>query len=125
MIIRHIVLLLLLVGVSGCTKMAANPCPGSNPGFVQINITHNSTTTSAPAIKIAHPNDKLKFHLLGPPNKTVDVKEKTGSEAWFKGSDKKPFFVCVPADVKYPHDYGYSVQPEDSPLLDPVVRILH
>lgn len=124
-VIRLTALLLLLAGLSGCgAKTAAKPCPGSNPGFVQINIFYNSTTTSAPSVKIAHANDKLKFKLLGPPWKNVVVEGKEGDDHWIdKSGNNKMFIVCIPADLGS-QDYEYSVDPEDSPLLDPVVRIL-
>jgi hypothetical protein len=90
---------------------------------VQINVFYNSTTTSAPTVKIAHPNDKLKFKLLGPPDKNVDVDGKTVTDTWLTGNGKKHFYVCVPNEIAK-DDYGYNVDPEGSPPLDPVVRIL-
>lgn len=125
MAIQRTLLVLLVAGLGGCgAEMAASPCPGSNPGFVQINVFYNSTTTSAPSVKIAEPNDKLKFNLLGPPGKNVDVDGKTLTDAWLKGSGKNHFYVCVPDEVAHPQDYGYNVKPNGSPQLDPVVRIL-
>ena len=126
MTIQRIILLLLLAGLGGCVKLASHPCPGANPGVVPINLFYNSTTTfAAPPIKIAHPGDVLKFKLLGAPNVNVAVDGKMPVDAWVKGSgNKKQFYVCVPADLDHPHDYNYSVDPDGSPLLDPVVRIL-
>jgi hypothetical protein len=130
MITRSNILLILMVPVVATAAAFGfieppEPCPGANPGFVQINITHNSTTTSAPSIKTARANDILKFKRLGLPNKNLEVTGKTTTDFWVTGSGENHFFVCVPADAKYMHSYGYNVKPDDSPFLDPVVRIVH
>lgn len=130
MITRSKVSLVLLASIIGVSAWALMPpdeeCVYDGKGFVQINIFYNSTTTFAPAIKIASRGDFLKFKLLGPPHKTVEVKNKVDTDAWLNGKGKNNhFYVCVPLDVEIPVDYGYSVKPDGSPLLDPIVRILN
>jgi hypothetical protein len=134
MITRSNALLVLLIAVLAQAPWTLieppTPCPDANPGFVQINIFYNSTTTSAPSIKIAHHGDVLKFNLLGKPDVNVEVTGKESDDQWInKNGNEKHFFVCVPSEIDHPHDYEYSVDPDDTPpfeppLLDPVVRIL-
>lgn len=135
MITRSNALLVLLIVVLAQAPWTLieppTPCPGGNPGFVQINIFHNTTTTSAPSITVAHPGDALKFKLLGPPGVNVVVEGKESVDQWInKSGNGNHFFVCAGNDLEYPHDYGYNVDPEgtppyDPPKLDPVVRILN
>jgi len=135
MITRSNALLILLIAVvaQGAFTLIEppTPCPDANPGFVQINIFHNSTTTFAPSVKVADRGDILKFKLLGPPGVNVVVEGKESDDQWInKSGSGNHFFVCAGSELEYPHDYEYNVDPEGTPPynppeLDPVVRILH
>lgn len=130
MIMRRILLLILLIGVAGCTvKAAGHNCPGKHPKIKNITIVYSKAKISvSPKRPIAYEGGVLRFNLFGKTGKLVKATGKTNDDNWISGSGTKgKFFVCVPSDL-LPKDvikaeYEYDASAAGSPTLDPVVRI--
>lgn len=143
--IRAVMLVLVFSGMlqscAGIPKGAAHPhnCPGANPGIVPIKIDYDKYP-----IDVIGPNqtvyegDVLRFNLIGNDNVLVSTSGKTPDAGWLNGSGKKKpnkansdrFFVCVPKDLfegepttVQEKNFGYNVDAEGRPKLDPVVPV--
>jgi len=132
MIMRSNVLLIMLVSVvglgAGTLRAPEHGCPGSHPALTNITIVYNPAgITVSPPTANAHKGGVLRFNLFGTFGKVVSVQGKAGTTpdpSWINASGSNlKFYVCVPSDQTAGY-YSYKVEAQDSPTLDPIVRIL-
>ncbi len=129
----------------GAPSTTQHNCPGDNPSVKPINIKYKDPkTVNNPRIEVvprkqtADEGDVLQFNLVGPNEIEVSTSGKKFEGKWLKGSGEKgkhggndKFYVCVPTDLfdKEPDsvkekDFGYNVNADGHPELDPIVRVI-
>jgi hypothetical protein len=130
----------MLLGACAPKALVTHDCPGANPGVVPININYNGATINvAPDPQTANEGDVLQFNLVGANDVQVSTSGKTAADGWLNGGGKKKagnaasekFFVCVRSDLfegepgtVTEKDFGYNVNAEGKPQLDPIVRVI-